>query len=117
MQAACFLSANESTAWKIKENAVPTPNTFKVPAKQWKRWSERAHWAFNEVYALGKLNQALFTHPKAKDSIQTHWDTVAWNFAWVAADAADGYTMEVGDEVHDIDSKTQQTTKTRRVKK
>lgn len=67
-----------------------TRNVNKVPAKQWKRWSERARRVFNAVFAT-MAPQDLFLHPKATPSPRQHWRTTRWNAAWVAADAADGF--------------------------
>lgn len=63
-------------------------NRHKVPAKQWKRWSDHARHVFNAVFA-GMADQPLFLHPKATPAKREHWKTTRWNAAWTAADAAD----------------------------
>jgi hypothetical protein len=70
--------------------AKAIPNKHKVPAKQWKRWSDRARAIFNEVFAT-MVEQGIFLHPKATPAAREHWKTTRWNAAWVAADAADGF--------------------------
>lgn len=66
-------------------------NTFKVNARKWHRWSQKARHVFNEVYDQMVGSPWAFQHPKvAGGSIRaSQWTTTAWNAAWVAADAAD----------------------------
>jgi hypothetical protein len=64
-------------------------NDYRVPKKTWKRWSKKARRVFNEVYDFAYSNQSLMTHPKQPVMEPYHWKTVAWNAAWVAADAVD----------------------------
>ncbi len=61
-------------------------NVQKVPAKQWRRWSEQARRIFNAVFAE-MADQKLFLHPKARAVPRALWRTTRWNAAWVAADA------------------------------
>ena len=64
-------------------------NRYRVPKKQWKKWSEQARRVFNEVYYTMRNNkQTLFLHPKATPVPKAQWNTTAWNAAWIAADAA-----------------------------
>ncbi len=62
-------------------------NKFSVPAKQWKKWPDIAQRVFNEVHECMDLNPSLFVHPKTKKIAKEQWGTVAWNAAWIAADA------------------------------
>ncbi len=62
-------------------------NTHKVPKKQWKKWPDIGKMVFNEVYETMSHNAELFTHPKTGKLVKEQWDTVAWNSAWIAADA------------------------------
>ena len=64
-------------------------NTFRVPVKQWRRWSATARAVFNRTYDFVHDNQGLMTHPKMSAIKPAHWKTVAWNAAWIAADAVD----------------------------
>ena len=64
-------------------------NTYKVPLKQWRKWSEQARRVFNLVYNQLESYPDSFKHPKAASIPEQHWATVAWNSAWVAADAVD----------------------------
>ncbi len=60
-------------------------NPHKVPRAQWRKWNGPARATFNEIYALVKQNQGLFTHPKAAQVPDVHWNTTAWNVAFSAA--------------------------------
>jgi len=64
-------------------------NPAKVPVRQWRKWSERAREVFNQVFAEMNDNQHLFLHPKAIENKPAHWNTTAFNAAWIAADAVD----------------------------
>jgi hypothetical protein len=64
-------------------------NKFKVPPKQWRRWSALARTVFNRVYDAME-DQSVYLHPKATPALERHWKTTRWNAAWVAADAVDG---------------------------
>lgn len=64
-------------------------NRNRVPTKQWRKWSAKAHDVFNEVYSFAYDNPDLMTHPAAPKPKPLYWKTVAWNAAWIAADAVD----------------------------
>jgi hypothetical protein len=64
-------------------------NKYRVPAKQWKRWSKAARAVFNRVYDFAYNNECLMTHPGQDAAKPVHWKTIAWNAAWIAADAVD----------------------------
>lgn len=69
----------------------PVKNRFKVPLKQWSKWSNHAKKVFNQLYqAMRPSLQWAFLHPDAHPSSKAHWDTVRWNSAWTAADIANG---------------------------
>ena len=65
-------------------------NKNRVPKAQWKKWSDKAHEMFNDIYEMVYDNQRLITHPKMTQVSPAHWKTVAWNTAWLAADKLDG---------------------------
>lgn len=66
-------------------------NRFKVPLKQWNKWSNHARRVFNTVHlSLRHSMQPLLVHPKAAIMHKEHWHTIRWNAAWLAADAANG---------------------------
>lgn len=65
-----------------------TKNHNAVPKRKWQKWSELSRYTFNDVYSTMTQNPRLFLHPKAKKPDDEHWDTIAWNTAWIAADAA-----------------------------
>lgn len=66
-------------------------NTHKVPIKQWRRWPIRSRIVFNTVYQSMLRNPEYFLHPMAERVGLRLWKTTAWNAAWVAADASNGY--------------------------
>ena len=66
-----------------------TKNVNRVPKKQWMKWSTNARLAFNRSYEFIYNNQDLIIHPRAATASPFHWKTIAWNAAWIAADAID----------------------------
>ena len=75
-----------------KNIEVPKPqkvssNKYKVPASQWNKWGAKGRTTFNWLYKLMMESPDLFNHPKAVKMKPAHWKTVAWNTAWLAADA------------------------------
>ena len=63
-------------------------NLYRVPVRKWVKWGPMARQVFNEVYSAMSRNQRLFLHPQAEKVSKRLWRTVAWNAAWIAADAA-----------------------------
>ena len=61
-------------------------NPYKVPNKQWKKWSSEGKETFNFMMSWMTLNQELLLHPKGVKNKKIHWHTTCWNAAWVAAD-------------------------------
>lgn len=66
-----------------------TRNFNRVPKEQWFEWSIKAREVFNRVYGFVVNNQALMVHPGTRIEKPYHWKTLAWNAAWIAADAVD----------------------------
>ncbi len=64
-------------------------NVNRVPKKQWSKWSKEAKAIFNRCYDFFMSNQGTVNHPKAPKLPFNQWKTVAWNAAWIAADACD----------------------------
>ena len=64
-------------------------NMNRVPKKKWSKWSKEARAVFNACYSFFYDNQKIMNHPKAPKMSDAHWKTVAWNAAWIAADACD----------------------------
>jgi hypothetical protein len=64
-------------------------NTYRVPQKKWTRWSAQAKGVFNTVYkAIRGDHRTLF--PTAAQHLPAQSvQVIAWNAAWIAADAAD----------------------------
>lgn len=92
-------------------------NTFKVPLKQWRKWTPAARKVFNEVYDTMVNNQGLFQHPKTAAVPQAQWTTTAWNAAWIAADAVVGEALRAGAVVKDIKPRTGEVVREQRVKR
>lgn len=53
---------------------------------QWRKWNQVQRQLFNDTYSYIRNNQPLFMHPKGRKLNEDHWNTVAWNAAWIAAD-------------------------------
>ena len=70
-------------------------NQFKVPLNKWKKWSILAKKVFNSQFETLKNNQKVLTHPQMKEVSKRMWSTVAWNSAWLAADAVDTGLKEI----------------------
>lgn len=70
-------------------------NKYRVPKSQWRKWRKRARVTFNWLYGLMMKDPDLFNHPKAIKMNAAHWKTVAWNTAWLAADAVDDAIAEL----------------------
>lgn len=64
-------------------------NRNRVPQKQWWKWSVPARQVFNRVYTFMMRNPDMMNHPSQPRMKPFHWKTVAWNAAWIAADAVD----------------------------
>ena len=62
-------------------------NIHNVPTKQWKKWNETSRKLFNSLYTTFAENQKIITHPETQEIPEIEWNTVAWNAAWLAADA------------------------------
>jgi hypothetical protein len=76
-----------------------TKNINRVPKKSWMQWSELARKVFNRVYNFVMDNEDLMKHPKQPVMKPRHWKTIAWNSAWIAADAVDD---KVPDEIETV---------------
>lgn len=68
-------------------------NRFKVPKKQWQKWSTLAQAVFNQTFAIMTLNQKLFLHPEDTKRPKKYWRTTAYNAAWTAAEATKEHTQ------------------------
>ena len=72
---------------EIKTAKRSAANRYKVPVRQWRKWSPEDRERFNEVYSAMVSNQRLFLHPAQKPVKRELWKTTAWNAAWTAAGA------------------------------
>jgi hypothetical protein len=75
-----------------------TENVNKVPNRAWRKWNNQARYIFNNVFNQMQ-DQTVMKHPKADLMGPEHWQTLRWNAAWLAAEAAmatvkDGPTLE-----------------------
>ena len=61
-------------------------NQYRVPAGQWRKWNDAERTLFNGLYNTLLDNMPLFLHPKQEPPEPAHWNTTAWNAAWMAAD-------------------------------
>lgn len=66
----------------------PVGNKYRVPQRQWRKWSNTAKRVFNRMYHEMR-HQWVFLHPAAPVLSREHWKTVRWNAAWTAANVAD----------------------------
>lgn len=73
---------------KVEVKSVKSrANIYRVPDRQWRKWSALGRQVFNEVYSSMVKGQWIFLHPKQEKMSRSHWKTTAWNAAWTAADA------------------------------
>lgn len=80
----------------------PVSNRHKVPANQWKRWSNTARRVFNRLYdEMRPSYQRIFTHPKMLLLPREQWQTIRWNAAWMAASAVDNQLKPVVRKKHE----------------
>lgn len=63
-------------------------NKYKVPQKQWRKWGALARGVFNEVYYTIRNNDQVLFPEKAQGLPRPTLRVMAWNIAWIAADAA-----------------------------
>jgi hypothetical protein len=88
-------------------------NEFKVPMRQWRKWSGLARSTFNRVYDFAFNNMMLLNHPKAPPLTPAEVGVLAWNVAWIAADAVDDVIPDI---VEDINVRTGKTVRLREVR-
>ena len=72
---------------KVFARAKGAKNAYKVPVKQWRKWSELARRVFNLHFYELKENQSILSHPQCDQVSVRMWRTLAWNAAWLAADS------------------------------
>jgi hypothetical protein len=72
-------------------------NRHRVATRKWRRWSKQARAVFNELYGAMTASAWAFQSPKVTTlKIPARlWRVTAWNAAWIAADAVDGFTVVV----------------------
>lgn len=65
-----------------------TKNIFKVNKKQWRKWNKLARKVFNEVYDAIKSGHKVIYPDGVMHLDKKTIQVMAWNTAWLAADAA-----------------------------
>lgn len=69
-------------------DAAPTvQNKHKVSKAQWEKWPHQSQETFNWLFELMTRDTRLFLHPKSPAPSEQGMRTMAWNAAWLAADA------------------------------
>lgn len=70
---------------EVSQDAVE--NVHKVPSKQWKKWSPDQRKLFNGVRSkLLLMGPQITLPPEVRSMSKKHFDVIAWNSAWTAAD-------------------------------
>ena len=64
-------------------------------------WDQKMRKVFTRDYEWIKENPTLFFHPKAAPLAPEHINTIAWNAAWLAAEAAGGVDLKRDFTVHE----------------
>lgn len=62
-------------------------NLYKVPKRQWRKWSETAKAVFNETYRTMINGWSVLFPPSLGKISKPARKVAAWNTAWIAADA------------------------------
>jgi hypothetical protein len=63
----------------------------KLPTK----WTRHQREVFRILNNAMLTNQSIFMHPKADMIPTNHWGTIAWNAAWMAAEAVENAPCNV----------------------
>lgn len=71
------------------DKGIDARNRYKVPQKQWRKWSRIARTVFSRVYMFMLHNERITVHPRSPKQTPAQWKTTAWNTAWISADAVD----------------------------
>lgn len=75
-------------------------NTFHVPARAWRKWPDLARGVFNRTFTSIRDAYTVPLAPGAGQMTKRGWRVLAWNAAWLAADAArdtlDAYAARAG---------------------
>lgn len=75
------------TTERFKLSYTPSAaNKYRVPKKQWAKWSVAAKRVYNEVYECLR-DQRVIAHPATPHIKRQEWRTIQFNAAWLAADA------------------------------
>lgn len=74
-------------------------NSYRVPKRQWNKWNANAQMTFNSLFHFSMNNPKMMRHPAMKHILSPHWETIAWNHAWIAADCVmERYWGKTGEE-------------------
>lgn len=73
----------------VIEVTLEPDNVYKVPAKQWNKWSVDAKVHFNNLFGgVAQAKDILIPH--GKDISDKAWQVACWNICWLSADGVDG---------------------------
>lgn len=70
-------------------------NRYSVSKRVWNKWSKEAQDMFNSCYSWTYNNQTNASHPNMPKINMIHWETIAWNIAWIAANYRDNQITRV----------------------
>lgn len=68
-------------------DSAKTENINNVPKRQWRKWNQQSRYIFNSVYNQMSYQHTV-KHPQMDKMYDDYWNTIRWNAAWLAADAA-----------------------------
>jgi hypothetical protein len=69
-------------------HSISTKNENRVPVKQWEKWwSKRSRIVFNDLYSSLVDNKEWLPPLMKKTITPQHLKILAWNTAWLAAEA------------------------------
>lgn len=80
-----------------------TTNEWGATKRMWAKWSDQAQHVFNETYHTVLEGPALIRGGGLTEPT-SDWDVIAWNAAFIAACAVDGYRIDgaVDERLEDI---------------
>jgi hypothetical protein len=109
---------NITAEQSAKKSTKEIPNTYKINLKLWKSFkTDDSKKAFNNIYSKTLKNQTVVVHPHSPWLDETHWKTICWNVACLAAwEVCKEPYLEKGNIVKDIKIKTGKTVKKRIIK-
>jgi len=74
-----------------------TRNMYRVPPRQWRKWSIVARGTFNKTFTTLRKDIDLYRPKPAAPVSKKDNTTMAWNCAWLAADCADATLKDIAE--------------------